>query len=343
MVAPELLDEFVPLDGLSRGNRNKLAQKLTMQTALAGEHLFRIGDPAGPTLYLADGIVQLEDDIGRRIVIRAGEPTAKHPLAPAPVRRVEARCVTDCRFLAVDPELLDVMLTWDQGRALDIGDHGKVHGDDDEDWMVRLLQLPIFHRVPPSNLYAMFQRIKPIASAAGQVLIRQDDAGDYFYVLVEGRCSITRRAPAGPAISLAEIEAGSCFGEEALISDEPRNATVTMLTPGRLMRLAKEDFRALLSDPLARTITYPEAVERIAAGTAQWLDVRLPGEFRTGSLSRSVNLPLHLLRLKLAQLDPNLTYLTICDTGRRSSIAAWLLNQRGFDAYRLNSGLPAGP
>lgn len=341
MLDPAILDRYVPLDSLSPNNRQRLARQLEVRSAPAGDKLFEIGDPVRSVLYLVDGAVQLEDDIGRRIVVGGDEPTARNPLAPASVRRVSARCLSDCHYLEVDAELLDVMLTWDEGRALDIGDHGKV-GADNEDWMLQLLQLPIFHRVPPSNLYAMFQRVEPLPVESGQVVVRQDEPGDYFYVIVEGRCAVTRLSPVGAPILLAELSAGDCFGDEALISDEPRNATVTMRTAGRLMRLAKRDFQSLLSDPLARTISYGDALERIDAGTAQWLDVRLPNEFRTGSLSRSLNLPLHLLRLKLPQLDPRKTYLTICDTGRRSSVAAWLLNQRGFDAYRLDSGLPAG-
>lgn len=341
MIDPRELESFFPLGDLSSGNRNRLARNLDWQTAEAGAYLFHAGDPSPSTLYLAEGTVALHDDIGHQVLVHGGEATAAQPLAPASVRAVSARCVSVCRYLVIDSELLDVMLAWDQGRGLDTaGANDAAAGD--EDWMVRLLQMPIFHRVPPANLYVMFRSLEAITAPAGAALVRQGDRGDYFYVIVEGAAVVTRDGPAGTTIVLAELDAGSCFGEEALISEAPRNATVTMTRAGRLMRLDNRDFQRLLKDPLARTIGYRAAVERIDAGTARWLDVRLPAEYRTGSLSRSINLPLHLLRLKLAQLDPAITYLTICDTGRRSSIAAWLLNQRGFDAYQLESGLPAG-
>lgn len=340
MIDPQLLERFTPLDGLSLAHRRRLAAQLELRTANSGDVLFRIGDPMTASLYLVDGCVQLRDDFGRTLKLRGSDDAARHALAPNPVRKVDAVCVDDCRYLAINAELLDVMLTWDQGRALEVGTPGD-GTDEEDDVMVRLLQLPIFHRVPPSNLYGVFKRLEIIDVAAGQTIVRQDEPGDYFYVIVEGHCSVTRTGPTGAVIPLAALERGSCFGEEALISDEPRNATVTMLAPGRLMRLAKQDFRALLNDPLARPMPYAEGAELVASGRAQWLDVRLPAEFRTGSLSRSVNIPLHLLRLKLAQLDKGVIQLAICDTGRRSSVAAWLLNQRGFEAYRLESGLPA--
>ncbi|MCI0400965.1 MAG: rhodanese-like domain-containing protein [Gammaproteobacteria bacterium] len=48
-----------------------------------------------------------------------------------------------------------------------------------------------------------------------------------------------------------------------------------------------------------------------------------------------------MLRLKAGGLDPRRKYIVYCDTGRRSSAAAFLLNQRGFNAYILKGGLVA--
>lgn len=343
MIDSELLSRYLPFSSLAIGNRANLARRLSVRTAAAGEYLFKLGERADWALFLIDGAVQLADAEDRNVVIRAGEQTAMYPLAHAPIRRVSGRCLDAVRYFAIEADVLDVILTWDQGRAIGIYEFDTESDPDDDDWMIRLLQMPLFHRVPPANLYGMFKHMAAMVVAPGQVLVRQGAAGDFFYVIIQGRCSVTRAGADGKAMPLAELDAGACFGEEALISEEPRNATVTMLTPGRLMRLAKADFHRLLTDPLARRLSYREALRRIDDGGGQWLDVRLPDEYRTGSLSRSLNLPLHLLRLKIPQLDMTKTYVTICDTGRRSSVAAWLLTQRGFDAYQLDSGLPAGP
>jgi len=45
--------------------------------------------------------------------------------------------------------------------------------------------------------------------------------------------------------------------------------------------------------------------------------------------------------MKLAQLDPAMTYIAVCDTGRRSSVAVFVLSEKGFEAYSLENGLPA--
>ena len=71
---------------------------------------------------------------------------------------------------------------------------------------------------------------------------------------------MTRATPANPnGVKLATLSVGDSFGEEALISDSKRNATVTMLTEGHLMRLNKEDFNSLLNEPLLDWVDYDRA------------------------------------------------------------------------------------
>ena len=111
--------------------------------------------------------------------------------------------------------------------------------------MTALLQTKAFHRIPPANIQAIFMRMQRVDYRAGEVVIKQGDDGDYFYVIVKGTCAVTRETPLNSdGIKLAELGIGDTFGEEALISDAKRNATITMLTDGALMRLGKEDFRS---------------------------------------------------------------------------------------------------
>ena len=131
---------------------------------------------------------------------------------------------------------------------------------------------------------------------------------------------------------------GDTFGEEALISETRRNATVTMLTDGSLMRLGKEDFKTLLNEPMLDWVSHQEARQIVAKG-GKWLDVRLPSEFEAYHETGAINIPLYFIRLKLGTLDPSLTYVVCCDTGRRSSAGAFILNERGFDTRVLRGGL----
>jgi rhodanese-related sulfurtransferase len=76
----------------------------------------------------------------------------------------------------------------------------------------------------------------------------------------------------------------------------------------------------------------------IAKG-ARWLDVRLPSEHQNLAIEGSINIPLYFIRLKISTLDRSTRYIVYCDTGRRSSAAAFILVERGFDALVLRGGL----
>jgi rhodanese-related sulfurtransferase len=178
-----------------------------------------------------------------------------------------------------------------------------------------------------------------ITTRAGETIIQQGSEGDFFYAIVSGKCLVTRETPMNRAgLKLAELGVGDTFGEEALISEAKRNATITMLTDGVLMRLNKTDFRALMNEPLVQWLTYAQAKEMVASG-ARWLDVRLPSEYQNMAIEGAVNIPLYFIRLKISTLNRATRYITYCDTGRRSSAAAFILMERGFDAYVLRGGL----
>jgi CRP-like cAMP-binding protein len=336
-----ILRAFSPLDGLKADNLRALARKTALREMLQGRLLFKEGDADKRTSYLVSGVVELLSN-GRIIgTIRAGTPDARHPIAPILPRRCMARVASDrIEYLSIDSDMLDVLITWDQTGVYEVGElrAGESGG---EDWMTVLLQSRAFHRIPPANLQSVFMRLQRVPYSAGDTVIRQGDEGDYFYVIVSGTCAVSRETPLNRAgLRLAELGMGETFGEEALISGARRNATVTMLTDGVLMRLAKDDFNSLLNEPMLHWVELDRAEEIVAAG-GRWLDVRLPSEYEHAHLERSLNIPLYFVRLKLKSLDASIPYVAVCDNGRRSSAAAYILSERGFDVSVLRDGIAA--
>jgi CRP-like cAMP-binding protein len=250
------------------------------------------------------------------------------------------RAVDEVSYLSIDSDLLDVMITWDQTGSYEVEElQAQLEGAGSDDWMTTLLQTNAFHRIPPANIQAIFQRLQRTPCKAGEVVIKQGAEGDYFYIVVNGKCAVTRETPLSrDGIKLAELGVGDTFGEEALIAEAKRNATVTMITDGVLMRLNKQDFRELMNEPLLQWVN-PEAALKLIARGGRWLDVRLPSEHQNLAIENSLNVPLYLVRLKLSTLDRSKPYVVYCDTGRRSSAAAYILVERGFDAYVLTGGL----
>jgi CRP-like cAMP-binding protein len=337
---PKLLRVFTPFDGFKKENLAALARKTSLKELPAGRTLFRESDTDKRTFYLVTGEIELL--MGTKTVgkVRGGSMEARNPVAPGLPRRFTARAATPIEYLAIDSDLLDVLLTWDQTGSYEVSELSSGDQPSGDDWMTTLLQTKAFHRVPPSNLQAIFMRMQRVAYRTGEAVVKQGDEGDYFYVIVSGRCSVTRETPLNrEGIKLAELGPGDTFGEEALISEAKRNATVAADVDAVLMRLNKSDFTTLLNEPMQHRVGYDDAAAMVDAGDAKWLDVRLPSEFDTWHLPGAINVPLYFLRLKLRQLDTKLRYIVVCDTGRRSSAGSFILNERGFDSQVLTGGM----
>jgi CRP-like cAMP-binding protein len=342
-VSIALLKTLSPLDGLKKENLHALVKKTAVRELPAGRFLFKQGDMENRAIYLLTGELELSRDGSVTTTLHGGAPEAKNPVAPGLPRQVNARTLTDVSYISIDSDLLDVMLTWDQTGTYEVGElrNGNEPNEQD-DWMTTLLQTKAFHKIPPANIQAIFMRMQQINYKADDLVIRQGDEGDFFYVVTKGKCVVTRETPLNKeGIKLAELKVGDTFGEEALISDAKRNATVTMITDGSLMRLAKDDFKTLLNEPMLEWVDKDQA-DKIVANGGTWLDVRLPSEFNNYHLQGAVNIPLYFIRMKLTTLDRSKRYVVACDTGRRSSAGAYILCERGFDACVLTGGFEIG-
>jgi len=334
----ELLKRFSPLDGLKRDNLTALVGKVQIRELSPGQFLFKEGDTEKRTLYVVSGTLELVDQSEVVDTVEGGSDASRNPVAAFFPRRVSGRARDRVQYLAIDSDLLDVMLTWDQTGSYEVSElQGGADGGDD--WMTTMLQAKAFHKIPPANIQAIFMRMQKILYQPGDVIVKQGTDGDYFYVLTQGKCLVTRETPLNKeGIRLAELTVGDTFGEEALISEAKRNATVTMLQEGSVMRLGKDDFRKLLNEPMLDWVSFSEG-EEIAQNGGQWLDVRLPSEFENHHIQDAINIPLYFIRLKINTLDKDTKYVLCCDTGRRSSAGAYILSERGFQTYVLRDGI----
>ena len=113
-----------------------------------------------------------------------------------------------------------------------------------------------------------------------------------------------------------------------------------MASTGELIRLLAAEFDTLLRESLDHHVNLSQGAELIKHA-AKLIDVRLEAEFAAGSLKDSINLPLYLLRLRANKLDHKRPCVLFCQSGRRSSAAAFLLAQRGFDSRVLEGRLDA--
>ncbi len=336
-IDPKQIKSFSPINSLNPENVQDLIKKISATKIAAGHYIFKKGDTEKAHVYVLRGEVELVQD--KKVVksVKAGTPDGLQPLAHGFPRQYSARAKGDAIVTRINSDMLDIMLTWDQTGSYSV--EAVDEEDEETDWMTRILQTRAFHRIPPANIQAMFMRMESVSYKPGEKVIEQDAEGDYFYIIKEGRCLVTRATPANPnGVKLATLSVGDSFGEEALISDSKRNATITMLTEGHLMRLNKEDFNSLLNEPLLNWVEYDEARKLVEDG-AVWFDVRLPTEHKAKHIKGSINIPLIFLRMKANSLDTDKKYVIYCDTGRRSSAASFLLNEKDIETYVLRDGV----
>ena len=336
----EKLRYFVPLSEISPDNFLELVKNVNIEVLPAGKKLFNRGDQDNFTYYLLNGEVDIVDSESNTSTLSSKSKQCRFPLEHNRPRQKTVLTKSEIHYFKINNDLLDILLTWDQNKNYIVNEIGTESGSDNTDWMTQLLQLEIFHKIPAANIQAMFQRIESVSVKKDDVIIKQGDKADYFYIIKSGSCRVIRNAEetGNKELEIAQITEGNSFGEDALISETPRNATIIMNTDGTLMRLAKDDFVELLKEPVLKSVKFDEAQQLVSEG-AIWLDVRLLSEHQNKNIPGSINIPLFLLRLNADKLSDKHKYIVYCDTGSRSSSASFILNQRGYDAYLLEGGL----
>jgi MFS family permease len=116
-----------------------------------------------------------------------------------------------------------------------------------DDERKRLAEVPIFAGLPPARLERAMAAAKVVPIRAGDVIIRQGDEADRFYVIAEGEVEVTQVPPDGGAPSvLRRMGPNEVFGEIGLLSGVPRTATVTGVRDGTLVGLDREPFLELV-------------------------------------------------------------------------------------------------
>jgi len=340
----ETIKRLVPFNTLSEEKLNQLLHFIRYKELKKGEYLFLQGDTASHNIYLLEGAVSLLTNGKEEDRIDAESDTAKFPLAHQIPRKFSARVVKPIKYISVDNNRLSELLEATESNDYQVEE---LESTEPDDWMSRLLQSRVFQHLPAANIQRILMSMEEIKINSGEEVIRQGDSGDYFYIIHEGKAVISLQKDSDnkptSRVLRAWIGPGDSFGEEALLSDSPRNSTVTMMSAGTLLRLGKDDFIQLVTRPLAKSISYPEACQRIAEG-AMFLDVRPPDEYETEHIIGSINIESRLMRREAMNLAPNRHYIIYCSGMRgQSASTAYVMTEMGFDVSVLKSGIESVP
>lgn len=332
-ITREELQVFVPFNSLSDEYLDKALAKVSQREVLKGTEIFKAGNRLEQSLFLLKGKVELTGTNYSSQMIGAASEARIHTLNPEAQAVATAVAKSRVKLLSIEREFLDLLLTWSESGEFSItglqDQHIDVNDSEEEgDWMSSLLQSPLLMQVPPANIQQLFAHFETVEVSAGDQVVREGASGDYFYVIESGSAQVVSKG----SNSCVDLHPGHYFGEEALVGETLRNATVTMLTAGSLMRLEKSVFTELLQEPIIRYVAFDDISQ---AEANQMLDVRLPIEHTHSAVPGSVNIPLGRLRKQMQTLPEGVRLVITDDGGHRSQVAAHLLCQAGFDSYIL--------
>ena len=327
------VSSFIPLNELDVDKCNELAQKSALRQYKPGERIFKLQADNNHRFYLVAGTIEVIQN-GKRTNMKAGSKAALTELSALENKHTLITSKTPTSILVVNNDLLDLLLNWDNKTGYEVDE---INSDQDNDWAQAILQNQTLLQLSPNNIQAIMACIEPMQVKTGQVIINQGDDDHYYYIISKGKCRVTHKAkPKGKEKLLAELGEGDAFGEEALISETKRNATITMSENGLLLRLSREDFSQFLKSKMVKYVSVDQAQEYVKKG-AQWIDVRSPEEHVKNGLG--LNMPLTSARIMAQELKDSRPYLLYCNDASKSSAAAFLLRQQGLEVYVLNGGL----
>ncbi len=331
----ELLSKFVPMSGIQTEHLRELCSHAQFIHLDEGKSLTGNTNRASSIYYLVDGTLTLSGGKAPQETITGGARKARFALIGMEDENRLATADSDCQLLLIERAKVSTLLIFSQSN-----DRRSTDSDTQSELAALLLQSGLFAHIPPSNIERISELLEPVQVAKNHFVVKQDSEGDYYYIIKEGRCDVLRSGSDGQELHLACLNPGDSFGEEALISNFKRNASIRMSEDGILLRLTRDYFMELISEPLLQAVSHDRAGDLIACG-ARWLDVRLAEENQHDGLEGAKSIPLTELRNRYQELDPNCSYVTYCNTGRRSQAGAFLLSQRGIPSSYLAAGIAA--
>jgi len=241
----------------------------------------------------------------------------------------QVRALTDADFIVIPGDELDQMLGWSH-----LGGN-----------RLPLRHLKVFHEVPLENIQQAFERMVERPVAEGETIVTQGEPGDSYYIILSGQAEVWVTDPLTDETTRAAVLCDAdAFGEEALLLEGSRTATVKMISPGRLLALAKGDFDELLKPRMVAEVDAAAAHEMLQRGQAKLLDCRYEMEYDESHIPGALLVPLDRLRREgVFALDPEPLHIVYCRSGRRSKAAAFLLRERGIRALSLRGGIQNWP
>lgn len=338
MIEVEDLKEYYPFNKIEMKFYSLLLNEFEFFERQQGDNLYEINRRAENTKYLTHGVVQITTDKGREKTLKSTSLSAKYPIGDANKSNTMDAVVTSkvMSGFQISSNLLDHLQVWNSAYTSATSD-SPLRGHESYEWVVGLLKSRSVQMLPQANIQELFMQLEARPVKAGEEIIAEGDSGDCCYIIASGAAEVFQVVAEGEQ-KIANLGRGALFGESALVSSEPRNASVRMKSDGLLMTLAGVTFSKLLKAHVVRWVNPQAALEMLKEG-ATLVDVREPVEYAHQSIEGCFNIPVNQIRKNIHKLNLKSTIITSSNLGSRCASAAFTLATLGYDVYALQGGI----
>ena len=299
--------------------------------------LFKTGSNDNYVIYLIRGQIKLSAKTGEEFILDAKSDQAKYPVANLKPRRFDAMVASDDALLAFIPvETIEGFLSKSKSKAK--VEENAINTEDepnkilDSDWMMALLKTPMFSKIPTDQIKQLFETMEEVEVKAGDEIIREGGFGGYYFLIKKGECEVSRKK-LGRDVVVNKLYPTQAFGEEAILLNAKRTATVKMLTDGILMRISNNNFAKFLGKYLIKWIDIANAENIISKG-AEKLDLTETTNPKI-DVSDAIKISPSSFRDELDKLSKKGAYVIISDTEKNGALASYLMSTHGLRGYVL--------
>ena len=339
MITVEELKNYYPFNKMEEKFLPLLLERFKVYNFEINDDIFKDDDNKINAKYVIDGNVNISYPSGREKLVKSTSLQSYYPIGEVNTSKHLTSSVKSkkAQVMMMNNIFLDHFTVWDNLFKESSSD-SPLRGHQSYSWVVGLLLSRAVQMLPRGHVDQIFKNLEPVYVNAGEEIIIEGDSGDYCYIIVKGVAEVFKCLAEGEEV-VASLNAGALFGENALVSNEPRTASVRMKTNGILMKMVGKKFSSLLKSHVVRWLTVDASYEMILSG-ATLLDVREEDEFENISFQGCVHIPMDKLRVKCAKvLDKNKPVITCSNTGMRCASAAFLLATLGYDVYSMQGGI----
>jgi len=338
MLTSQDLKKYSYFSGLSTASLDELASKLVSVCYPDGEVIIKQGTPPDYFYFLLEGEVTIKrrNKFGQRgimNVLSSGQAFGEVAMLTCSHRTCSVLARGNTTMLRMSKRDFEDTIMTDSAFA-----NMLTRKAQDCATSNRLKSFQPFAMLEPEKFMALIAKLKERTYFADEFIIRQGEKGDCYYVIKEGSVTVLKEGKGNGQVKVVDLGPGEAFGEEALIRDQKRSASVKSLTDTVVLALDEKDFNGLLKASYL-DFTFPEDIPLDRLGDYVFIDARIPAEYEEEHIEGAINIPIEELRQKYPELDYKHEYLTYCTNDSRGMAAAFLLRSQGFNAKNLRGGL----